>query len=215
MIAKRETDRRNTDMSNKGSLIVLSGPAGSGKGTIVKLLLQDESYCVSISTTSRAPRGDDIPGVTYNFVTKEEFEKMITNGELAEFAEYVGNYYGTPVKSVKELIASGKNVILEIETQGALQIKSRFPEAILIWLSPPDYETLEARLRGRGTNTEDDIKRRLTAAKREMQFLPYYDYIVVNEKGLAGEAADRINEIVKVNKLSTKLNTDFTEIFYK
>ena len=202
-------------MSNKGSLIVLSGPAGSGKGTIVKLLLQDESYCVSISTTSRAPRGDDIPGITYNFVTKEEFEKMITNGELAEFAEYVGNYYGTPVKSVKELIASGKNVILEIETQGALQIKSRFPEAILIWLSPPDYETLEARLRGRGTNTEDDIKRRLTAAKREMQFLHYYDYIVVNEKGLAGEAADRINEIVKVNKLSTKLNTDFTEIFYK
>jgi guanylate kinase len=201
-------------MTDKGSLIVISGPAGSGKGTIVKLLLQDESYCVSISTTSRQPRGDDIPGVTYNFVTAEQFGEMITRGELAEFAEYVGNYYGTPVKSVQELISSGKNVILEIETQGALQIKSRFPEAILIWLSPPDYETLEARLRGRGTNTEEDIKKRLTAAKREMQFLPYYDYIVVNEKGMANEAAERIREIVRVNKLSTKLNTDFPSVFY-
>ena len=201
-------------MTNKGSLIVLSGPAGSGKGTIVKLLLQDEDYKVSISTTSRAPRADDIPGVTYNFVTAEQFLEMIAKGELAEFAEYVGNFYGTPVKGIEELLATGKNVILEIETQGALQIKSRFPEALLIWLSPPDYETLEARLRGRGTNTDEDIKRRLTAAKREMQFLPHYDYIVVNEKGLAGEAAERIREIVKVDKLSTALNKDFTQKFY-
>ena len=201
-------------MTDKGSLIVLSGPAGSGKGTIVRLLLQDESYKVSISTTSRQPRGDDIPGVTYNFVTQEEFLGMITRGELAEFADYVGNFYGTPIKSVEELIKSGKNVILEIETQGALQIKSRFPEAILIWLSPPDYQTLEERLRGRGTNSEDDINRRLTAAKREMQFLPYYDYIVVNEKGLAGEAAEKIREIVRVNKLSTNLNKDFVKSFY-
>ena len=201
-------------MTNKGSLIVLSGPAGSGKGTIVKLLLQDEDYKVSISTTSRAPRADDIPGVTYNFVTAEQFLEMIAKGELAEFAEYVGNFYGTPVKGIEELLATGKNVILEIETQGALQIKSRFPEALLIWLSPPDYETLEARLRGRGTNTDEDIKRRLTAAKREMQFLPHYDYIVVNEKGLAGEAAERIREIVKVDKLSTALNKDFAQKFY-
>lgn len=201
-------------MTNKGSLIVLSGPAGSGKGTIVKLLLQDEDYKVSISTTSRAPRADDIPGVTYNFVTADQFLEMIAKGELAEFAEYVGNFYGTPVKGIEELLATGKNVILEIETQGALQIKSRFPEALLIWLSPPDYETLEARLRGRGTNTDDDIKRRLTAAKREMQFLPHYDYIVVNEKGLAEEAAERIREIVKVDKLSTALNKDFPKKFY-
>lgn len=200
---------------SKGSLIVISGPAGSGKGTIVKLLLQDENYKVSISTTSRQPRADDIPGVTYNFVSSEDFIGMITRGELAEFAEYVGNFYGTPVKSIEELLKTGKNVILEIETQGALQIRSRFPEAILIWLSPPDYETLDSRLRGRGTNTDEDIDHRLTAAKREMQFLPYYDYIVINEKGLAGEAAERIREIVKVDKMSTKNRKNFTQEFYK
>ena len=200
---------------SKGSLIVISGPAGSGKGTIVKLLLQDETYKVSISTTSRQPRADDIPGVTYNFVSSDDFIGMITRGELAEFAEYVGNFYGTPVKSIEELLKTGKNVILEIETQGALQIKSRFPEAILIWLSPPDYETLDSRLRGRGPNTDEDINHRLTAAKREMQFLPYYDYIVINEKGLAGEAAERIREIVKVDKMSTKNRRNFTQEFYK
>ncbi len=199
---------------DKGSLIVISGPAGSGKGTIVKLLLQDENYRVSVSTTSRQPRADDVPGITYNFVSREDFIGMITRGELAEFADYVGNFYGTPVKSIEELLKSGKNVILEIETQGALQIKSRFPEALLIWLSPPDYQTLEARLRGRGTNTDEDIKRRLTIAKRELQFLQFYDYIVVNEKGLADEAAQRIRDIVKIDKMSTKHNADFVRDFY-
>lgn len=199
---------------DKGSLIVISGPAGSGKGTVVRLLLQDESYKVSISTTSRQPRADDVPGVTYNFVSREDFISMITRGELAEFADYVGNFYGTPVKSVEELLKSGKNVILEIETQGALQIKSRFPEALLIWLSPPDYQTLEARLRGRGTNTDEDIKRRLTIAKRELQFLQYYDYIVINEKGLANEAAEHIREIVRIDKMSTKHNKNFVKEFY-
>ncbi len=198
----------------KGSLIVISGPAGSGKGTIVRLLLQDESYKVSISTTSRQPRADDIPGVTYNFVSHEDFVGMIARGELAEFADYVGNFYGTPVKGIEQLLKTGKNVILEIETQGALQIKSRFPDALLIWLSPPDYKTLEARLRGRGTNTDEDIKKRLAIAKRELQFLSYYDYIVINEKGLAGEAAEKIREIVKIQKLSTKHNKDFVKDFY-
>lgn len=202
-------------MSKNGSLIVISGPAGSGKGTIVKYLLQDPSYAVSISTTSRAPRADDIPGVTYNFVTSDEFKAMISRGELAEFAEYVGNFYGTPVKSVNEILKSGKHVILEIETQGALQIKSKFPEALLIWLSPPDFDTLEARLRGRGTNTEEDIERRLSAAKRELQFLPYYDFIVVNEAGKADEAAEKIKDIVRVDTMSTKHNPDFVSEFYK
>ena len=202
-------------MNTQGSLIVISGPAGSGKGTIVKYLLQDPAYAVSISTTSRAPRGDDIPGVTYNFVTSDEFKDMISRGELAEFAEYVGNFYGTPVKTVSEMLKSGKHVILEIETQGALQIKSKFPEALLIWLSPPDYETLESRLRGRGTNTEEDIAKRLSAAKRELQFLPYYDYIVVNEAGKAEECADKIRSIVAVDSMSTKHNPNFTSLFYQ
>ena len=201
-------------MTNKGSLIVISGPAGSGKGTIVKMLLKDENYTVSISTTSRQPRADDIPGVTYNFVNSENFMAMIARGELAEFAEYVGNFYGTPVKSIKNLLSSGKNVILEIETQGALQIKSRFPEAVLIWLSPPDYDTLDSRLRGRGTNTEEDIEARLITARRELQFLPYYDYIVINEKGKADEAAEKIRRIVEVNGMSTKQNSHFSREFY-
>ncbi len=202
-------------MNTKGSLIVISGPAGTGKGTIVKLLLKDESYAVSVSTTTRAPRADDIPGVTYNFVNTEEFMSMIKNGELAEFAEYVGNYYGTQIKTVKELLETGKNVILEIETLGALQIKARFPEAILIWISPPDYETLDERLRGRGTNTEEDIEKRLAAAKREFQFLPYYDYIVINEKGNADKAAEDIKRIISVNPMSVKQNSDFVQAFYK
>ena len=202
------------NMTNKGSLIVISGPAGSGKGTIVKMLLKDENYTVSISTTSRQPRADDIPGVTYNFVDSENFMAMIARGELAEFAEYVGNFYGTPVKSIKNLLSSGKNVILEIETQGALQIKARFPEAVLIWLSPPDYETLDSRLRGRGTNTDEDIEARLIAARRELQFLPYYDYIVINEKGKADEAAEKIRRIVEVNAMSTKQNSHFPREFY-
>lgn len=202
-------------MNTKGSLIVISGPAGTGKGTIVKLLLKDESYAVSVSTTTRAPRADDIPGVTYNFVDTEEFMSMIKNGELAEFAEYVGNYYGTQIKTVKELLETGKNVILEIETLGALQIKARFPEAILIWISPPDYETLDERLRGRGTNTEEDIEKRLAAAKREFQFLPYYDYIVINEKGNADKAAEDIKRIISVNPMSVKQNSDFVQAFYK
>ncbi len=202
-------------MTSNGSLIVISGPAGSGKGTIVKLLLQDKNYTVSVSTTSRAPRADDIAGVTYNFVSKEDFLEMIAGGELAEFAEYVGNFYGTPISTISDLVASGKNVILEIETQGALQIKSRFPEALLIWLSPPDFDTLDSRLRGRGTNTDEDIEKRLTAARRELQLLAYYDYIVINEKGLAEEAADKIRKIVEVNSLSTKLNKNFPYEFYK
>ena len=201
--------------NSKGSLIVISGPAGTGKGTIVKLLLQDENYAVSISTTTRAPRADDIPGVTYNFVSTDEFMTMIKNGELAEFAEYVGNYYGTPIKTIKELLATGKNVILEIETLGALQIKARFPEAILIWISPPDYETLDLRLRGRGTNTDEDIEKRLATAKRELQFLPYYNYIVINEKGKADEAAEDIKRIVSVNPMAIKQNPDFIQTFYK
>ena len=139
---------------------------------------------------------------------------MIANGELAEFAEYVGNFYGTPIKSINELMKSGKNVILEIETQGALQIKAKFPEALLIWLSPPDYQTLDTRLRGRGTNTDDDINQRLTAAKRELQFLNYYDFIVINEKGKADEAAENIRDIVRVDKMSTKHRSNFVKDFY-
>ena len=202
-------------MTSKGSLLVISGPAGTGKGTIVKLLLQDEDYVVSVSTTTRAPRADDIPRVTYNFVTTEEFMNMIKNEELAEFAEYVGNYYGTPVKTIKELLKSGKNVILEIETLGALQIKARFPEAILIWVSPPDYETLGERLRGRGTNTDEDIAKRLATAKRELQFLPYYDYIVINEKGRAEDAVNDIKRIVSINPMAIKQNSNFIQTFYK
>ena len=139
------------------SIIVISGAAGSGKGTLVKKLTADnDKYFVSRSVTTRTPRGDDIPGVSYHFTTREKFEEMIAAGEFVEHAEYSGNYYGTPVTPINQAISDGRNIILEIDTRGAIQIKKRFPEAILIWITPPDYENLERRLRSRGTNTESE-----------------------------------------------------------
>ena len=170
-------------MDKKGALIIISGFSGAGKGTLVKRLISDyDRFALSISMTTRAPREGEVNGREYFFVTKEEFEKTIAEDGLLEHACYVGNYYGTPRAYVEEQMAAGKDVILEIEVQGAVQIKAKFPEAILIFVTPPSVAELERRLRGRGTETEEKIQGRLTRAKEEVEFIPDYDFILVNDE---------------------------------
>lgn len=166
----------------KGSLIVISGFAGVGKGTLVKRLLQEyDSYALSISATTRDPRPGETHGKEYFFLTKEEFEQRIAQDGFIEYASYVGNYYGTPSDYVKSKLADAKDVILEIEIQGALQIKEKYPEAVLIYILPPSAKELESRLRGRGTETEEKIQARLSRAAKESEGLEKYDYIIVND----------------------------------
>lgn len=165
----------------KGVLVIISGFSGAGKGTVVKELLKRDNYCVSVSATTRAPRKGDEEGVTYFFKTRDEFEDMIKNDKLIEYAEYVGNYYGTPGDYVEEKLSSGKNVILEIEMQGALKIKKKMPDTVLVFVTPPDFRELEKRLTDRGTEDRETVKNRLLRAKEEVDYIDDYDYIVVND----------------------------------
>ena len=166
----------------KGNLIVLSGPAGVGKGTIAKgILEQDENVCLSVSATTRNPRPIDIDGVTYHFKTKDEFSEMIKNDALLEWAVYSDNFYGTPKEPVFEALKNGKDVILEIEVQGSLQIRAHHPEAVFVFIMPPSIEELERRLTDRGTETSDEIEKRMATAKKELEYLNKYNYIIVNE----------------------------------
>lgn len=166
----------------KGILIVLSGFSGAGKGTLVKKLLQTyDNYALSISMTTRQPRAGERDGVEYFFTDKEHFEETIQEGGLVEYASYCGNYYGTPRAYVEEQLAAGKNVLLEIEIQGALKVKEKFPEALLLFVTPPSAAELERRLVGRGTEEPDVIRRRLARASEESEGIEAYDYIVVND----------------------------------
>ncbi|MCR5654143.1 MAG: guanylate kinase [Lachnospiraceae bacterium] len=178
----------------KGTLLIVSGFSGAGKGTLIKRLreLHDE-YALSISMTTRAPRPGDVDGVDYFFVTKEKFEQTIAEDGLLEYANYVGNYYGTPKAYVEQCRDEGRHVILEIEIQGALQIKKKFPEAKLIFVTPPTAAELRRRLEGRGTETADVIEKRLSRAAEEAEGVENYDYIVVNDD--LDTAANRIHEI--------------------
>ena len=166
----------------KGILIVVSGFSGAGKGTLMKKLMQDyDNYALSISATTRQPRVGEEDGREYFFRTKEEFEKMIARDELIEYARYVENYYGTPKQYVMEQLEAGKDVILEIEIQGALKIKQKFPTALLLFVMPPSAAELKRRLVGRGTETEDVIEKRLKRATEEAEGIENYDYIVIND----------------------------------
>lgn len=158
-------------MNNRGILIVLSGFSGAGKGTVVKNILKTypDEYAVSVSATTRAPREGETDGREYFFKSTSEFQKMIATGELIEYAQYVGNYYGTPRRYVEEQLEAGKNIILEIEIQGAFNIKKMFPDAVLMFLMPPTAAELENRLRGRGTEDEATIKARLARATQEAE----------------------------------------------
>lgn len=169
-------------MKNRGILIVVSGFSGSGKGTIMKELLRKyDNYALSISATTRQPREGEVDGREYFFKTTEEFEKMIAQDALIEYAKYVNNYYGTPRAYVEEQLESGKDVILEIEIQGALKVKEKFPETLLLFVTPPTAEVLRERLVGRGTETMEVIESRMQRAAEEAEGMQEYDYLIVND----------------------------------
>ena len=197
----------------KGLLFVISGPSGTGKGTVMKHLLETGEYFYSVSATTRAPRPEDKEGVTYYFVTREAFEEKIASGEMLEYAEYSGNYYGTPKSAVEKALSEGKNVILEIETKGALQVREKMPEAVLIFILPPDIKTLRARLEGRGTESAEVIDLRMAQVKREVALVGSYDYAVVNENGKAKEAAQEIMLIARAERLRTSRNAELAKNF--
>lgn len=167
---------------NRGLLFVMSGPSGTGKGTICEQLLEREkNLFLSISATSREKRKGETEGVTYYYLTKEQFQQMIDDGEMLEWAQYSGNFYGTPKKAVAEMIDAGKNVLLEIEPQGALNVKRMFPEAILIFVVPPSMKELKRRLEERGRESKEQIMERLEASKWEFEQAPKYNHVVVND----------------------------------
>ena len=195
-------------MKDKGLLLVISGFSGAGKGTVVKRLLeQHNDYALSISATTRSPREGEQNGREYFFKTKEEFEKMIEASELIEYARYVDNYYGTPRFYVEEMLAKGKNVILEIEIQGAMQIKAKNPEAVLVFVTPPSFEELRNRLVGRGTETADVIESRLRRASEEAEGMPSYDYILVNDQ--VEDCVDRLHQIILSERAKAQRNEEF------
>ena len=193
---------------SKGVLTVVSGFSGAGKGTVMKRLIQKyDDYALSISVTTRNPREGERDGIEYFFKTKEEVEAMIENDEFLEYARYVDNYYGTPRFYVEEMLAKGKNVILEIEIQGAMQIKAKNPEAVLVFVTPPSFEELRNRLIGRGTETADVIESRLRRASEEAEGMPSYDYILVNDQ--VEDCVDRLHQIILSERARAQRNEEF------
>ena len=181
----------------RGLLIVLSGPSGVGKGTVRKELFSqaNTNYEYSISMTTRNPREGEVDGVDYFFKSRDEFEALIEQGGLLEHAEFVGNYYGTPLAYVNETLDAGRDVFLEIEVQGAKQIREKAPDALFIFLAPPSLSELKSRLVGRGTETADVIAKRIATAEEELEMMSLYDYVVENDE--VANACDKINAIIK------------------
>lgn len=183
-------------MNEKGLLIVLSGPSGVGKGTVRKEIFSqpDTAFEYSISATTRLPREGEVHGVDYFFKTRDDFEELIRQEKLLEYAEFVGNYYGTPVDYVRETLDAGKDVFLEIEVKGARQVREKFPEGLFIFLMPPSLTELKNRIVTRGTETEDLINNRMLSAREEIEMLDLYDYVVENDQ--VQLACERIKAIV-------------------
>ena len=194
--------------ASRGLLIVLSGPSGVGKGTVRAAVFANNQfqYVYSVSATTRAQRPGEVDGKDYYFVSREEFETMIQNEDLLEYAEYVGNYYGTPIQKIEENLAAGHDVFLEIEVQGAMKVKERMPEGIFIFLAPPDLEELESRITGRGTDAAHVIQERMATAKEEIELMQHYDYVVVNDQ--VQHAVDKINAIIQSEHLKVERVVD-------
>ena len=185
---------------SKGKLLVLSGPSGVGKGTVLGELMKRRSdMCFSVSATTRQPREGEVDGVNYFFVTKERFEEMIRNNELLEYAQFVSNSYGTPRAYVEQQLEQGMNVILDIEIQGARNIVNMIPDAVSVYMIPPSYEELEKRLRGRGTETEEQIQGRLQTAINEARAADFYRYIIVNDN--LETAVNELDAIMTAEKI--------------
>ena len=189
-------------MSSVGRLIVVSGPSGSGKGTILGEILKSPDYVYSVSATTRQPRQGEIDGKHYFFMQKTEFEERILQNGFIEYAEYNGNYYGKPVDFVNANLKNGKNVVLEIEVQGAMQIKKTIPDALFIFMTPESRTELEDRLRLRGSEDEQTIKRRLAIADRELSSSLLYDYVIFNEKGKQEKAVEDFFAAVRASALT-------------
>ena len=200
---------------SRGLLIVVSGPAGSGKGTVNAQLVATGDFVFSVSATTRAPRPGEINGVNYHFIDREEFQRRIDEGGFLEYTSYCDNFYGTPMKEAMAVLESGKNLILEIECDGAKNVKRIFPEAVLIMLIPPTFSIQEERLRGRATETEDVIIKRLEKAKREIEQIDAYDYIVYNYNGGSAVAADDIKAIVRAEKLAQHRQPDAAKKYFE
>ncbi len=193
-------------MQQEGLLIVVSGPSGAGKGTICKRLLEkNPNLGYSISATTRAPRTGEVNGVNYWFLSKEEFQKMIAEDGLLEWAEVYGNYYGTPAQKVRDSLAEGKNILLEIDTQGAALVRDKFPEGVYIYILPPSLEELKRRIIGRGTDSAESIERRLSCAREEMSCVTeQYNYLVLNDE--VELAVKRMETIIEAEQYQIKRN---------
>lgn len=187
----------------KGILFVMSGPSGTGKGTVCNELLRTENIFLSVSATTRGIRKGEVDGVTYNYMYKEEFESLIDAGEMLEYAVYNGNYYGTPKRNVEKMLDQGTNVLLEIEPQGALSVKEQFPEAVLIFIIPPSMEELKRRLKERGREDNEQINERLKTAVWEFEQAPKYSYIVVNDdlQTCVDEVSGIIHDVISKREL--------------
>ena len=198
-------------MTKRGLLIVLSGPSGVGKGTVRAAIFskEEQKFVYSISATTRKPRTGETDGVDYFFKTREEFEQMIQNKQLLEYAEYVGNYYGTPLEYVENTLATGKDVFLEIDVQGAIQVRELMPEGVFIFLTPPDLNELESRIVNRGTDSDEVIAKRMKTAREELELMKYYDYSVVNDT--VDNAVQKIEAIIQTEHLRIVRNLDTIE----
>lgn len=198
-------------MTKRGLLIVLSGPSGVGKGTVRAAIFskEEQKFVYSISATTRLPRTGETDGVDYFFKTREEFEQMIRNKQLLEYAEYVGNYYGTPLEYVENTLATGKDVFLEIDVQGAIQVRELMPDGVFIFLTPPDLNELESRIVNRGTDSDEVIAKRMKTAREELELMKYYDYSVVNDT--VDNAVQKIEAIIQTEHLRIIRNLDTIE----